>query len=79
MRTTKILAFSVPPEFKFIITRSAKIEHRTVSEFIREAVRHYIKLQGFEEMRRAVSKKVKRLGAKPSDVEAEIRKVRQSA
>jgi hypothetical protein len=79
MRTTKVLAFSVPPEFESIITRSAKMEHRTVSEFIREAVRQYVKLQGFEQTRKTVSRKVKRLGAKPSDVEDELRKIRHAA
>jgi hypothetical protein len=55
------------------------MEHRTVSEFIREAVRQYVKLQGFEQTRKTVSRKVKRLGAKPSDVEDELRKIRHAA
>jgi hypothetical protein len=46
MRSTKVIAFSVPPQFETHILKNAKKEHRTVSEYIREAIRHYIQSQG---------------------------------
>ena len=47
MRTTKIIAFSVPPGFERAIQQRAKAEHRTVSEYLREAVREYMTLREF--------------------------------
>ncbi len=77
MRTTKILAFSVPPEFETQIVRHAKMEHRTLSEYLREAVRHYMTLRQFESTRKVVSQRVKKRGLKPSDVEAAVEKFRK--
>jgi predicted DNA-binding protein len=77
MRTTKVIAFSVPPEFESRIQEHAQLEHRTVSEYIREAVRHYMNLSQFDAAQKSVSRKVKRKGIKPSDVEEAIAKVRK--
>ncbi len=79
MRTTKVMAFSVPSAFESIIVKSAKNEHRTVSEFLREAVRQYLKLQAFETTRTAVAKRMKKMGVKPSDVDAVLRDIRKQA
>jgi Arc/MetJ-type ribon-helix-helix transcriptional regulator len=46
MRLTKVIAFSVPPEFVDHIRKNAKKEHRTVSEYIRESIRFYIESKG---------------------------------
>jgi Arc/MetJ-type ribon-helix-helix transcriptional regulator len=69
MRTTKIIAFSVPPEFETEIQSHAKKEHRTISEYIREAVRQYMNRQEFEATQKSVSKRLKKKKLKPSDVE----------
>ncbi|MCM0606842.1 MAG: ribbon-helix-helix protein, CopG family [Xanthomonadaceae bacterium] len=69
MRTTKVIAFSVPPEFETEIQKHAKAEHRTISEYVREALRQYMTLREFEDTRRSVSKRMKKKGLKPSDVE----------
>ena len=79
MRTTKVIAFSVPPEFESEIQKHAKVEHRTISEYIREAVRQYMTLREFEQTRKAVSKRLKKRGLKPSDVEAVLSDVRKRA
>ena len=79
MRTTKIIAFSVPPGFEREIQRHAKAEHRTVSEYLREAVRQYMTLREFERTRKTVSKRLKRKGVKPADVEAAVSDVRKRA
>ncbi len=77
MRTTKVMAFSVPPEFEDEIQKHAKAEHRTISEYLREAVRQYMDLREFEQTQKAVSKRLKKKGQKPSDVEAVISQFRK--
>ena len=77
MRTTKVIAFSVPPEFETEIQQHAEAEHRTISEYIREAVRQYMTLQEFESTRSKVAKRLAKKGLKASDVEHEIEKTRK--
>lgn len=79
MRTTKVIAFSVPPEFENEIQKHARAEHRTISEYLREAVRQYMTLREFEQTRRAVGKRMKRRGLKQSDVESALSEVRKRA
>ena len=79
MRTTKVIAFSVPPEFETEIQQHAEAEHRTISEYIREAVRQYMTLQEFESTRAKVSKRLSKKGLKASGVEHEIEKIRKRA
>ncbi len=76
MRTTKVVSFSVPPEFENQILVAAKSEHRTVSEFLREAVRQYLAKQKFDDVRQTISKNVKKKGIKESDVEDVIKELR---
>jgi CopG family transcriptional regulator/antitoxin EndoAI len=77
MRTTKVMAFSVPPEFGTKIMKHAKAEHRTVSEYLREAVRQYMTLREFEQTRKAVSKRLKKRGRKASDVDTVLSHIRK--
>jgi CopG family transcriptional regulator/antitoxin EndoAI len=77
MRTTKVIAFSVPPEFENEIQKHAHAEHRTISEYIREAVRQYMTVRQFEQTRKAVSKRLKKKGLKPSDVESTLSTLRK--
>ncbi len=79
MRTTKVLAFSVPPELENEIQKHAKAEHRTISEYIREAVRQYMSLREFEQTRKSVSKRLKKKRLKPSDVEDALSQARKRA
>ena len=69
MRTTKVMAFSVPPEFELQIQKHAKAEHRTISEYLREAVRKYMGSTEFEQTQNAVSKRLKKKGVKASVVD----------
>jgi predicted DNA-binding protein len=69
MRTTKVMAFSVPPEFELQIQKHAKAEHRTISEYLREAVRKYMGSTEFEQTQKAVSKRLKKKGVKASVVD----------
>ena len=77
MRTTKVIAFSVPPEFENEIQAHAEAEHRTISEYIREAVRQYMSLRKFELARASIAKTIRKKGIKPRDVAAVIEKVRK--
>lgn len=77
MRTTKVIAFSVMPEFESDIQKHAKAERRTISEYIREAVRQYMSLKEFETAHRKMSERSKRKGLKPSDVEAVLDEIRK--
>ena len=77
MRTTKVIAFSVPPEFEREIQRHAKSEHRTISEYIREAVRQYILQKNFDAVQKSVSKRVKKKGLKPADVARTVEELRR--
>jgi len=77
MRTSKVLAFSVPPELERQIQAHAKAEHRTVSEYLREAVRQYMDLKEFELAQERVQMKMKKKGIKVSDVEKAVEKLRK--
>ena len=77
MRTTKVMAFSVPPDFENEIQKHAKAEHRTISEYLREAVRQYMDLREFEHTRKAVAKRLKKKGRKPADVEDALSQLRK--
>ena len=79
VRTTKVVAFSVPPEFECLIHQHAKDEHRTVSEYLREAVRKYMSFCEFNVTQKAVSKRLRRHGLKPSDIEGVLKSVRKRA
>ncbi|MCC6806380.1 MAG: hypothetical protein IT381_03060 [Deltaproteobacteria bacterium] len=72
MRTSKVMAFSVPPEFERAILKHAEDEHRTVSEYLREAVRQYMLLRAFNETQKSVSKRLKKRGLGPKDVRAVV-------
>lgn len=77
MRTTKVIAFSVPPEFETEIQKHAKAEHRTISEYLREAVRQYMSTRDFERTRNAVSKRLRKRGLGPADVETALDSIRK--
>ncbi|MHB8744529.1 MAG: CopG family ribbon-helix-helix protein [Sulfuricaulis sp.] len=79
MRTTKIIAFSVPPKFEREIQQHAKIEHRTVSEYLREAVRQYMALREFEQTRKTATKRLRKKGIKPASVETVLSDIRKRA
>lgn len=77
MRTTKVLAVSVPPEMENEIQKHAKAEHRTVSEYIREAVRQYMAMREFEVTRSAVVRRLKKRKLSPLDVESAVEELRK--
>lgn len=77
MRTTEIISFSVPPEFKKELAEAAKNEHRTLSEYLREAARFYMKRRRYELAHEVVAKRLEENGITLDDVEAEVDKLRR--
>lgn len=77
MRTTEIISFSVSPEFKKELAEAAKNEHRTLSEFLREAARFYMKHRRYELAHEIVSKKLEESGVTIDDIEAEVDELRR--
>ena len=69
MRTTRIMSFSVPPEIEVQIQNLAKKEHRTISEFLREAIRHYVAMRNLEDTRAIVTARLLKKGMSEKDVE----------
>jgi CopG family transcriptional regulator / antitoxin EndoAI len=50
MRTTKTLSITLPPQMLARAERLARKEHRTMSELVREALRHYERKNWWDEM-----------------------------
>lgn len=67
------------PDFEQEIQKHAKAEHRTISEYIREAVRQYMSLKEFEATHKKVVGRIKRKKLKPSDVESVLEEIRKRA
>lgn len=76
MRTTRIMSFSVPPEIEMQIQNLAKKEHRTISEFLREAIRHYVAMRNLEDTRTIVSARLLKKGITEKDVEDAVKEQR---
>ncbi len=77
MRKTEIIAISVDPGLKNQMLRLAKMEHRTISELLRECFRRY---HTKNELRKLVTKGIKKskaLGIKEKDVEDIIDELRK--
>lgn len=52
MRNTKLISFSIMPDFLREVERVAKEENRTKSELIREALRRYLEDREWEKLTR---------------------------
>jgi CopG family transcriptional regulator/antitoxin EndoAI len=79
MRTTKTLSITLPPEMLTRAERIARKEHRTMSELIREALRHYERRNWWDEMNAYGAKSAAAAGVKTEeDVVAVIHGARKS-
>lgn len=72
MRTTKLISFSIMPDFLKQVEKAAKEENRTKSELIREALRRYLEDREWENLTRYARRKSAETGI---DTEAEIQRV----
>ena len=69
MRTTKILSISISPELLREAERTAKLEGRTKSELLREALRRYLSDQRWQRLRQYGAGQAQRLGLNENDVD----------
>ncbi|OGR31207.1 MAG: hypothetical protein A2139_09530 [Desulfobacca sp. RBG_16_60_12] len=67
MRRTKLISFSILPDFLREVEKVAKEEHRTKSELIREALRRYIEDREWEKLSRYARRKSAETGIKTEE------------
>ena len=72
MRLTKLISFSIMPDFLKEVEKIAKEENRTKSELIREALRRYIEDREWEKLTRYARRKSAETGIR---TEEEIQRV----
>jgi CopG family transcriptional regulator/antitoxin EndoAI len=77
MKTTANISITMPIAMLREAERLAKRENRTMSELIREALRHYRRDREWEETLAYGRSKAKEMGVKASDVERLIHEYRQ--
>lgn len=67
MRLTKLISFSIMPDFLREVEKVAKEENRTKSELIREALRRYIEDREWEKLTRYARIKTAATGIKTEE------------
>lgn len=67
MRLTKLISFSLMPDFLREVERVAKEEHHTKSELIREALRRYLEDREWEQLTRYARRKSAETGIKTEE------------
>ena len=77
MRSTKTLSVTLPPEMLSRAEELAKKENRTMSELVREALRHYERERWWEETNAYGRARARALGVREDDVDGLIREARQ--
>ena len=68
-RTTKTITISVPPEMEAQIEELMRLEGRTRSELMREALRRYVREREWQELQRYGQKKAQEAGIAEDQVE----------
>lgn len=76
MRVTKIWNISLPPEMAKAAEKAAKVESRTKSELVREALRQYLWGRRWKELRFYGEEKARQLGMREEDVANAVREAR---
>jgi CopG family transcriptional regulator/antitoxin EndoAI len=67
MRTTKTWTISLPPKLVREAERTAKEEHRTKSELVREALRLYLEDQQWRKLQRKTALQAQALGIRTEE------------
>lgn len=78
-RTTKTITFSLLPEMAERVEDLRRVEGRTTSELLREALRRYIDEREWERITREARRRTKELGITPEDVERLVDEYRAEA
>lgn len=76
MRNTRTLSVTLPPDMLKRAQSIAKRESRTMSELIREALRHYERRSWWEEVNAYGRARAKRQGIREEDVDRLVHEVR---
>lgn len=69
MKKLQTITFSLPPDMSKLVIHLAKVEHRTVSELVREALRQYSAMKILMELHKKAKKRAKKKGLSDKDVE----------
>ncbi len=76
MRSTKTLSVTLPPDMFKRAQSIAKKESRTMSELIREALRHYERRSWWDEVNECGRERAERRGIREQDVDQLVHEVR---
>ena len=76
MRSTKTLSVTLPPDMLRRAQSIAKEESRTMSELIREALRHYERRSWWDEVNAYGRARAERQGIREEDVDHLVHEVR---
>lgn len=77
MRTTKTLSITLPPEMLSRAEQLAKKENRTMSELVREALRHYERQRWWAETNAYGRARAQELSIEEEDVDRLIHEARR--
>jgi metal-responsive CopG/Arc/MetJ family transcriptional regulator len=72
-----VVSLSLPPKMEKEVERIAKIERRSKSELILEAVRQYLAAQQWKDLQRYGARRAKSLRLTEADVERLVDEVRR--
>jgi predicted transcriptional regulator len=77
MKTSKTLSITIPPEMLSRAEALAKKENRTMSELVREALRHYERQRWWEETNAYGRVRAETLGIRAEDIDRVIHEYRK--
>jgi CopG family transcriptional regulator/antitoxin EndoAI len=77
MRTTRTLSITLPPEMLLRAEALAREENRTMSELVREALRHYERDRWWNRMNTYGKTKAEERGLTEADVVSAVKAVRK--
>lgn len=78
MSRASVFSISFPAQLSKEVEHIAKLEHRTKSGFIQEAVRYYLESRRWKALQRKIASRTRKLGIESeADVEALINDVRK--
>lgn len=68
-RTTRTITISIPPEMEAQIEELMRLEGRTRSELLREALRHYVRDREWRDLLRYGQSKAREIGIGEEEIE----------
>ncbi len=77
MRTSQVVSITLPPEMLTRAVALAKKENRTMSELVREALRHYERHLWWDETNAYGRARAEALGIREEDVDRLVHEYRQ--